>query len=66
MATTKYLTEAGVRRLWAAIEAKFVDNDEIAAMLSEIEPGAEIEALSNADIDAITGYVEPETPSENP
>lgn len=62
----KVLTEDGVRRLWAAIEAKFVDNDEISAMLAEIEPGTLMEALSNAEIDAITGYVEPVTPSEDP
>lgn len=62
----KVLTEDGVRRLWAAIEAKFIDNDEIAAMLAEIEPGTVMEALTNPEIDAITGYVEPATPSEEP
>ena len=62
----KVLTEDGVRRLWAAIEAKFVDNDEIAAMLADIEPGTIMEALTNAEIDAITGYVEPVTPSDEP
>lgn len=66
MAATKYLTETGVRRLWAAIEAKFVDNDEIATMLSEIEPDTVMEALTNEEIDAITGYVEPVTPSDDP
>ena len=66
MATTKYLTEAGVRRLWAAIEAKFVDNDEIATMLSEIEPDTVMEALTNEEIDAITGYIEPVAPSDDP
>ena len=62
MAATKYLTETGVRRLWAAIEAKFIDTDEIAAMLSEVDPAVVMEALTNAEIDAITGYVEPVTP----
>lgn len=65
MAATKYLTETGVRRLWAAIEAKFIDNDEIAAMLAEITPDTEMEALTNEEIDAITGYVEPVSPSDD-
>ena len=61
----KVLTEDGVRRLWAAIEAKFVDNDEISAMLAEIEPGTLVEILTNEEIDAITGYVEPVIPSDD-
>lgn len=55
---TKVLTQAGVERLWAAIEAKFIDTAEIEALLSEIQPGDTIEALTNAEIDTITGYVE--------
>ena len=58
---TKVLTQAGVERLWAAIEAKFIDTTEIEALLSEIQPGDTIEALTNAEIDTITGYVEEET-----
>lgn len=60
----KYLDRTGLARLWAAIEAKFVDNEEIEELLSEVEPGTTIEALTNAEIDAVTGYVEPETPQE--
>lgn len=64
MATIKYLTESGVRRLWAAIESKFIDNDEIEALLSEVTPGTEMIALTNSEIDAITGYTEPEEQTE--
>ena len=66
MAASKYLTETGVRRLWQAIEAKFIDVDELQAALVEVAPGTAMEALTNAEIDEITGYVEPVTPSENP
>lgn len=59
MATKKYLSEDGVRRLWAAIEAKFIDGDEIADMLAEVQPGEEMIAMTNEDIDAVTGYVAP-------
>lgn len=59
MATKKYLSEDGVRRLWAAIEAKFIDGDEIADMLAEVQPGEEMVAMTNEDIDAVTGYVAP-------
>lgn len=59
MATKKYLSEDGVRRLWAAIEAKFIDGDEIAEMLAEVQPGEEMIAMTNEDIDAVTGYVAP-------
>lgn len=61
---TKFLTEDGVRRLWAAIESKFIDNDEIEALLAEVTPGTEMVALTNSEIDAITGYVEPEEQTE--
>lgn len=64
MATTKILTEDGVRRLWAAIEAKFIDTEEIAAMLAEVQPGDEMIALTTEEIDAITGYVAPVAPEE--
>lgn len=67
MAKKKVLTQAGVERLWAAIEAKFIDINEIEDLLSEVEPGTAMEALTNEEIDAITGYVEPvESPSEEP
>ena len=59
MATKKYLSEDGVRRLWAAIEAKFIDGEEIADMLAEVQPGEEMVAMTNEDIDAVTGYVAP-------
>lgn len=68
MAKKKVLTQEGVQRLWAAIEAKFVDNDEIEALLAEVEPGTVMEPLTNQEIDAITGYVEPQSdpdPNEN-
>lgn len=73
MAKKKVLTQEGVQRLWAAIEAKFIDTEEIEGLLSEIEPGTTMEPLTNEEIDAITGYEEsqeekdpqePETPSE--
>ena len=73
MAKKKVLTQEGVQRLWAAIEAKFIDTEEIEDLLSEIEPGTTMEPLTNEEIDAITGYEEPqeeedpqepETPSE--
>lgn len=51
--TDKYLDEDGVRRLWAAIEAKFIDINELP------QDGTIISALTNEEIDAITGYVEP-------
>lgn len=59
--TVKYLTENGVRRLWAAIEQKFIDNNELTAGVQNMIDDSLIdaEAMSNADIDAITGYVEP-------
>ena len=57
--TIKYLTEAGLQRVWAAIEQKFVDEDELSAALAEVAPGTAMEALTNAEIDEITGYVEP-------
>ena len=57
--TIKYLTEAGLQRVWAAIEQKFVDEDELSAALAEVAPGTAMEAITNAEIDEITGYVEP-------
>ena len=54
----KYLDETGVQRLWEAIEANFTDIDELAAALTAA--GLEIQALTNEDIDAITGYEEPQ------
>ena len=62
----KVMTEDGVRRLWAAIEAKFIDTTEIESFLAEITPGVEMVPMSNIDIDNITGYVEPqENDNEN-
>lgn len=51
MADKKYLDKEGVQRLWDAIEAKFIDNDELAnaGVVS-------VEAITLAEIDAITGY----------
>lgn len=51
MAKKKVLTQEGVQRLWAAIEAKFIDVDE-AEFLDNYE------AMTEADIDAITGYTD--------
>lgn len=60
MAATKYLSEDGVRRLWAAIEAKFMDADEIDAIIADLPTGtADMVALTNGEIDEITGYVGP-------
>ena len=56
---SKLLDQDGVQRLWEAINAKFIDADELALALESIEP-VQIEALSNAEIDAITGYEEPQ------
>jgi hypothetical protein len=58
----KYLTENGVRRLWAAIEQKFIDTNELTTGVQDMidDSLTDAEAMSNADIDAITGYVEPE------
>lgn len=57
MATTKFLTEDGVRRLWAAIEAKFIDTTEIETILQDLPVGtSDMIALTNAEIDEITGY----------
>ena len=61
----KVLTEDGVRRLWAAIEAKFIDGDEIQELLAEVQPGEEMVAMTTEDIDAITGYVEPVAPTDD-
>ncbi len=60
-----YLDQAGLDRLWAAIEQKFVDVTELAAALENIDI-ENIEPLSNADIDAITGYVAPVEENEDP
>lgn len=51
MADKKYLDKDGVQRLWDAIEAKFIDNDELtnAGIVG-------VEAISIAEIDAIIGY----------
>ena len=57
---SKVLTEAGLQRLWAAIEQKFIDTTELSAALSALTPGTAMEAMTNADIDEITGYVEPQ------
>ena len=61
----KYLTENGVRRLWAAIEQKFIDDSELQrGIQNAIDDGlTDAEAMTFADIDAITGYQEP---SEEP
>lgn len=56
VAVTKFLSEEGVKRLWAAIEAKFIDTQEIADLLVNVKPGEDMEALTNPEIDAITGY----------
>lgn len=61
----KVLTEDGVRRLWAAIEAKFIDGDEIQELLAEVQPGEEMVAMTTEDIDAITGYVAPVAPTDD-
>lgn len=59
----KVLTEDGVRRLWAAIEQKFIDTSEIESILTEIQDDIEMVPLTTAEIDAITGYTEPEQPA---
>lgn len=56
---SKFLSEDGVRRLWAAIEAKFVDMTELDGIIAELPVGtADMVALTNGEIDAITGFVE--------
>ena len=59
----KVLTEDGVRRLWAAIEQKFIDTSEIESILTEIQDDIEMVPLTTTEIDAITGYTEPEQPA---
>lgn len=58
----KYLTEDGVRRLWAAIEQKFIDEIELETgtqrAIASIRPVDPTE-MTDADIDAITGYTTP-------
>lgn len=61
MDKTKILTQPGVERLWAAIEAKFIDIEEIKAAMAELEVTLTMEPLTNPEIDAITGYAEPVT-----
>lgn len=57
---SKFLSEDGVRRLWAAIEAKFVDMTELDDIIAELPVGtADMVALTNGEIDAITGFVGP-------
>lgn len=57
---SKFLSEDGVRRLWAAIEAKFVDMTELDDIIAELPVGtANMVALTNGEIDAITGFVGP-------
>lgn len=58
----KYLTEDGVRRLWLAIEQKFIDEVELEtgtqraiASIHQVDPTE----MTDADIDAITGYTTP-------
>ena len=57
MAQHKVLTEEGVQRLWAAIEAKFID-------ASEFDFETNYVPMTNADIDAITGYEEEQEPEQ--
>ena len=58
--TSKFLSEDGVRRLWTAIEAKFVDMTELDNIIAELPTGsADMVALTNGEIDAITGFVGP-------
>lgn len=55
----KYITQAGVARLWAAIEQKFADNSELTTGIQNaINEIPELDDMTNSDIDAITGYVE--------
>lgn len=57
---SKFLSEEGVRRLWAAIEAKFIDMTELDDIIAELPVGtADMIALTNGEIDAITGFVGP-------
>ena len=72
MAATKFLNEDGVRRLWAAIEAKFLDGEEIADIIANLPAGTcDMVAMTYEDIDNITGYVAPvpvdngDEPNEN-
>jgi len=60
MANKKYLDEDGVQRLWDAINAKFIDTDELTAA-----GVVAIESMTNAEIDAITGYVPPANNDDN-
>lgn len=55
----KVLNEDGVQRLWTAIEAKFMDREEVSAMLQELPAGQTMVPLTTEEIDAVTGYVAP-------
>lgn len=57
----KYLTSAGVARLWAAIEQKFIDTNELTVNVGKLidDSKTEIDAISNEDLDNITGFINP-------
>lgn len=55
----KVLSEDGVQRLWTAIEAKFMDREEVSAMLQELPAGTTMVPLTTEEIDVVTGYVAP-------
>lgn len=53
----KYLDTAGVERLWAAIEQKFVQDTTLQEILENLPVGENnMQPLTTAEIDAITGY----------
>lgn len=55
----KYITQAGVARLWAAIEQKFTDDGELTAHVQKaINEIPDLDDMTSADLDAITGYVQ--------
>lgn len=57
----KYLDTEGVQRLWNAIEQKFVQGVDLQEILDNLPTGENnMQPLTTAEIDAITGYVEPQ------
>ena len=57
----KYLTQAGVARLWAAIEQKFIDTKELTINVSKMidDSKIEVDAIRNETLDEITGFINP-------
>ncbi len=60
---SKYMTLEGIQRFWKGVEQKFIDEAEMAAQTREFIEANKInvEAISDEELDAITGYSIPVT-----